>query len=165
VVKKLLIALVAGALLAPVGLALSSTGGKGLVRGGSTKCTKYAKRAHAAGGTYRKCVVVARTTITKTKTVYYPVTVTRTLNHATTSTRNTTVTRTYSSTTTGYVTQTQLHTVTAPDSTTTTFVTTSEPFPGVTQTVTETSTVTTTTTTTATIGPSGPSGFAGSAGD
>ena len=154
-VKKLLIALLAGALLTPVGLALSSTGGKGMVRGGTTKCTKYAKRAHAAGGTYKKCIVVVKTTITKTKTVYYPVTVTQTSNHTVTSTHNTTVTKTYESTTTGVVTQTQVHTVTEPDSTTTTFTTTSEPFPGVTQTVTltdyvtstEYSTVTTTVTT------------------
>jgi hypothetical protein len=34
VLKKLLIALAAGALLLPVGLALSNTGGKGLVHGG-----------------------------------------------------------------------------------------------------------------------------------
>jgi len=156
VVKKLLIALVAGALLAPVGLALSSTGGKGMVKGGTTqKCSYYAKRAHAAGGSVKRCVVVVKTTITKTRTVYYPVTVTRTVNHTTTSTHRTTVTKTYKSTTTGVVTETQVHTYTAPGDTTTTFVTTSVPFPGVTQTVTVTdyvtsteySTVTTTSTT------------------
>jgi hypothetical protein len=153
VLKRVLIAAAAGALLAPVGLALSSSGGKGLVRGGGTKCAKQAK-AHAAGGTYRpKCVVVVKTTITKTKTVYYPVTTTRTSNHTTTSTHRTTVTRTYVSPTTSLTTTTRLHTVTEPDTTTTTFVTTSEPFPGQTSTVTETATqtVTETTTTTTTI--------------
>jgi hypothetical protein len=146
VVKKLAIALVAGALLAPVGLALSSTGGKGMVRGGTTqKCSYYAKRAHAAGSSHvKKCVVVVKTTITKTRTVYYPVTVTKTINHTTTSTHRTTVTKTYASTTTGVVTQTQVHTVTAPGNTTTTFVTDSEPFPGITQTVTVTDYVTST---------------------
>ncbi|MGZ4203314.1 MAG: hypothetical protein ACXVRH_14800, partial [Thermoleophilaceae bacterium] len=63
-VKKVLIAVMAGALLAPVGLALSNTGGKGSVRGGSQKCSYYAKRAHAAGGSHpvKKCVVVVVTT-------------------------------------------------------------------------------------------------------
>jgi len=154
VAKKVLIALVAGALLTPVGLALSSTGGKGMVKGGtSQKCSYYAKRAHAAGGSVKKCVVVVKTTITRTKTVYYPVTVTRTSNHTVTSTRRTTVTKTYPTTTTGVVTVTHVDTVTEPDITTTTFSTATQPFPGTTQTVTETITSTVTTTTTITESP------------
>ena len=96
--KKLLIAVAAGALLLPVGLALSNTGGKGLIHGGSKQhCSYYAKkRAHAAGGVthVKKCVVVVKKTVTKTRTVNVPVTVTRTNNHTTTTTRNYTVTRT-----------------------------------------------------------------------
>jgi hypothetical protein len=66
------------------------------VHGGSPKCVRYAK-AHAAGAGYRQCVVVVRTTITKTQTVYYPVMVTRTSNRTVTSTHETTLTRTYTS--------------------------------------------------------------------
>ncbi len=108
--KKLLLAAAAGALLLPVGLALSNTGGKGLVHGGSQpKCAYYAKHkvAHAAGGTQKKCVVVVRTTVTRTKTVYLPVTVTRTSNHSTTTTRSYTSTKTYTTPVTGYTTTTR----------------------------------------------------------
>jgi hypothetical protein len=150
VLKRVLIGLVAGALVAPAALALSNTGGKGLVHGGSSKCTRYAK-AHAAGGSYKKCVVVVRTTITKTKTVYYPVTVTRTSNQTVTSTHKTTVTRTYVSPVTSLTTTTRVHTVTEPDTTTTTLVTTSVPFPEITETVTQTTTETVTDTTTTTV--------------
>src|SRR2546423_15514436 len=84
--KKLFIAVAVGALLSPVGLALSSTGGKGLgPRGGTSQCSK---KARAAGGTHQSCVVTVRTTITKYKTVYRPVTTTETTNHTTTSTKS-----------------------------------------------------------------------------
>src|SRR5262249_52445399 len=84
VLKKLLIALVAGAVLAPVGLALSSTSGTGAIQ---TSCARYAQ-PYAAGGVYvKKCIVVVKRTVTRTKTVYYPVTVTRTNVHTNTYTR------------------------------------------------------------------------------
>jgi hypothetical protein len=92
--KKLFIAVAVGALLSPVGLALSSTGGKGLgPRGGTSQCSKQAR---AAGGTHQSCVVTVRTTITKYKTVYRPVTTTKTTNRTTTSTKS----QTYTTTTT-----------------------------------------------------------------
>ena len=92
--KKIFIAVALGALLSPVGLAFSRTGGKGLSpRGGTTYCSH---KARAAGGTHPSCVVTVRTTVTKYKTVYRPVTSTKTVNHTTTSTKN----RTYTTTTT-----------------------------------------------------------------
>ena len=92
--KKIFIAVAVGALLSPVGLAFSRTGGKGLSpRGGTTYCSH---KARAAGGTHPSCVVTVRTTVTKYKTVYHPVTTTKTVNHTTTSTTR----RTYTTTTT-----------------------------------------------------------------
>ncbi len=92
--KKIFIAVAVGALLSPVGLAFSRTGGKGLSpRGGTTYCSH---KARAAGGNHQSCVVTVRTTVTKYKTVYHPVTSTKTVNHTTTSTKN----RTYTTTTT-----------------------------------------------------------------
>ena len=92
--KKIFIAVALGALLSPVGLAFSRTGGKGLApRGGTTYCSH---KARAAGGTHPNCVATVRATATKYKTVYRPVTSTKTVNHTTTSTKN----RTYTTTTT-----------------------------------------------------------------
>jgi hypothetical protein len=92
--KKIFIAVAVGALLSPVGLAFSRTGGKGLApRGGTTYCSH---KARAAGGTHPSCVVTVRTTVTKYKTVYHPSTTTKTVNHTTTSTTR----RTYTTTTT-----------------------------------------------------------------
>ena len=49
-VRKLLIGVLVGAVLTPVGLALSNTGGKGTVRGGTQQhCSYYSRKAHAAG--------------------------------------------------------------------------------------------------------------------
>jgi hypothetical protein len=156
--KKLFIAVAVGALLSPVGLALSSTGGKGLgPRGGTSQCSK---KARAAGGTHQSCVVTVRTTITKYKTVYRPVTTTKTTDHTTTSTKSQTYTRTTTvggdgSTTTSTVTRfftvpghtftalggTQTVTQTAPGSTFTTQSTATDHV-----TTTQTETVTTTST-------------------
>jgi hypothetical protein len=113
--KKLLLGAAAGALLMPVGLAISNTGGKGLARGGTTQtCAYYAKQkvAHAAGGSTRRCVVVIRTTITRTKTVYVPVTVTKTNNHSTTTTESYTTTETGTTPVTDYTTTTETFTET-----------------------------------------------------
>jgi hypothetical protein len=92
--KKILIAVGVGALLSPVGLALSSTGGKGLVKGGSSYCSK--KAAHAAGGSHPVCTSTSRSTITKYKTVSRPSTTTRVTHRTTTVINN----RTYTVTTT-----------------------------------------------------------------
>jgi hypothetical protein len=90
VFKKICIAVFAGALLSPVGLALSNTGGKGIVRGGNTNyCSK---KARAAGGSHPVCTSTTRTTITKYKTVTKPVTTTRYTNRTTTSTKYNTYT-------------------------------------------------------------------------
>jgi hypothetical protein len=88
--KKICIAVFVGALLSPVGLALSNTGGKGVVRGGSTNyCSK---KARAAGGYHPVCTSTTRTTVTKYKTVTKPVTTTRYTNRTTTSTKYNTYT-------------------------------------------------------------------------
>jgi hypothetical protein len=88
--KKICIAVFVGALLSPVGLALSNTGGKGVVRGGNTNyCSK---KARAAGGYHPVCTRTTRTTITKYKTVTKPVTTTRYTNRTTTSTKYNTYT-------------------------------------------------------------------------
>jgi hypothetical protein len=93
--KKILIAVAAGALLSPVGLALSSTGGKGLVKGGTPNyCAK--KAAHAAGGYHPICTSTSRSTVTKYKTVRRPSTTTKVTNRTTTVVNN----RTYTVTTT-----------------------------------------------------------------
>jgi len=91
--KKILIAVAAGALLSPVGLALSSTGGKGLVKGGSY-CSK--KAAHAAGGYHPICTSTSRSTVTKYRTVRRPSTTTKVTHRTTTVIDN----RTYTITTT-----------------------------------------------------------------
>jgi hypothetical protein len=93
--KKICIAVFVGALLSPVGLALSQTGGKGMVKGGSTYCSK---KARAAGGYHPICTTTSRTTITKYKTVTKNQTTTRYTNRTTTSTKYNTYTQT---TTTG----------------------------------------------------------------
>lgn len=158
--KKIFIAVALGALLSPVGLAFSRTGGKGLSpRGGTTYCSH---KARAAGGTHPSCVVTVRTTVTKYKTVYRPVTSTKTVNHTTTSTKN----RTYTTTTTlggggttVVVTKTIGQTYTVPGKTFTEEVGGTVTVGGSTSTATETTTqhtstvttVTTTTTTTVTI--------------
>jgi hypothetical protein len=95
--RKILIAVAAGALLSPVGLALSSTGGKGLVKGGSY-CSK--KAAHAAGGSHPVCTSTSRSTVTKYTTVRRPSTTTKVTHRTTTVINN----RTYTVTTTGIVT-------------------------------------------------------------
>lgn len=153
--KKIFIAVAVGALLSPVGLAFSRTGGKGLSpRGGTTYCSH---KARAAGGTHPSCVVTVRTTVTKYKTVYHPVTTTKTVNHTTTSTTR----RTYTTTTTlgggattVVVTKTIGQTYTVPGQTFTTTVgggTTSANSTTSTETTTvHTSTVNTVTTTTTT---------------
>jgi hypothetical protein len=153
--KKIFIAVAVGALLSPVGLAFSRTGGKGLSpRGGTTYCSHNAR---AAGGNHQSCVVTVRTTVTKYKTVYRPVTTTKTVNHTTTSTTR----RTYTTTTTlgggnttVVVTKTIGQTYTVPGHTFTTTVgggTTSANTTTSTETTTaHTSTVTTVTTTTTT---------------
>ncbi|HXD60272.1 MAG TPA: hypothetical protein VN606_20255 [Thermoleophilaceae bacterium] len=87
--KKICIAVFVGALLSPVGLALSNTGGKGLAKGGSSYCSK---KARAAGGYHPICTSTSRTTITKYKTVTKPVTTTRYTNRTTTSTKYNTYT-------------------------------------------------------------------------
>jgi len=79
--KKILIAVAAGALLSPVGLALSSTGGKGLVRG-SSYCSN--KAARAAGGSHPVCTSTSRSTVTKYTTVRRPSTTTKTTHRTTT---------------------------------------------------------------------------------
>lgn len=90
--KKVLIGVIAGGLLSPVGLALSHTGGKGLgPRGSTTHCST---KARAAGGSHPRCVVTVTSTYTKYKTVYRPVTTTKTTNHTTTSTKRVTYTST-----------------------------------------------------------------------
>jgi hypothetical protein len=88
--KKICIAVFVGALLSPVGLALSNTGGKGVVRGGNTNyCSK---KARAAGGTHPICTTTRTSTVTKYKTVTKPVTTTRYTNRTTTSTKYNTYT-------------------------------------------------------------------------
>jgi hypothetical protein len=91
--KKILIAVAAGALLSPVGLALSSTGGKGLVKGGTSYCSK---KARAAGGYHPICTSTSRSTVTKYKTVSRPSTTTKVTHRTTTVINN----RTYTITTT-----------------------------------------------------------------
>jgi hypothetical protein len=150
--KKIFIAVALGALLSPVGLAFSRTGGKGLApRGGTTYCSH---KARAAGGSHPTCVTTVRTTVTKYKTVYHPVTSTKTVNHTTTSTTN----RTYTTTTTlgggattQVVTTTLVHTFTVPGKTSTiTEGGATAVVPGNTTTSTETDTDHTTTSTTIT---------------
>lgn len=121
--KKIFIAVALGALLSPVGLAFSRTGGKGLSpRGGTSYCSH---KARAAGGSYPSCVTTVRTTVTKYKTVYRPVTTTKTVNHTTTSTKNQTYTTTTTLSgngTTEVVTKTVVQTSTVPGNTYTTTV-------------------------------------------
>jgi hypothetical protein len=150
--KKIFIAVALGALLSPVGLAFSRTGGKGLApRGGTSYCSH---KARAAGGSHPSCVTTVRTTVTKYKTVYRPVTSTRTVNHTTTSTAN----RTYTTTTTlggggttVVVTKSVVQTFTVPGKTSTiTDGGATEVVPGSTTTSTTTDTEHTTTSTTLT---------------
>jgi len=143
--KKILIAVAAGALLSPVGLALSSTGGKGLVRG-SSYCSK--KAAHAAGGSHPVCTSTSRSTITKYKTVSRPSTTTRYTHRTTTVINNRTYTVTTTDVYTAQKTVTEDLTTTVPgdDQTITGTVTT---FTGSTPTV-DCTTVTTTVYTTTT---------------
>jgi hypothetical protein len=128
--KKICIAVFVGALLSPVGLALSNTGGKGVVRGGHT--SYCSKKARAAGGYHPVCTTTTRTTITKYKTVTKPVTTTRYTNRTTTSTKYNTYTVT-SKTGGGEVVVTE-------------HVTTTSTIPGKTFIVTESEKVVTTTT-------------------
>jgi hypothetical protein len=145
--KKIVIAVVAGSLLSPVGFALSKTGGKGLVRGGSTYCTH---KARAAGGSHPICTSTSHSTVTKYTTKHVPVTTTKTTNRTTTVYKHITYTATTTVGSTTYVTTTVLdQPVTTPTITSTvTEKGSTTSIPGSTSTVTSTDTATTTTTTT-----------------
>jgi hypothetical protein len=141
--KKIVIAVMAGALLSPVGLALSKTGSKGIAPRGGSYCSHQAR---AAGGSHPRCVVTKTTTITVYKTVRRPVTTTKYVNRTTTTTKNVT----YTTTTTlpggeVVVTESRVKTLSVPGSTGTVTVT---PHTQETLTVTDTDSTTSTTTVT-----------------
>ncbi|MGZ4201038.1 MAG: hypothetical protein ACXVRH_03140 [Thermoleophilaceae bacterium] len=149
--RKIFIAVVAGALLSPVGYAASKTGGKGFVPRGGTYCSQ---KARAAGGSHPSCVVTKTSTVTKYTTVRRGVTTTRYVDHTTTSTKRVT----YTQTATGgggevVVTEHVLTTATQPGKTSTETITglTSTVVTGDPTTVTDTETDTTTTTETTTV--------------
>jgi hypothetical protein len=153
--KKIVIAVVAGSLLSPVGFAFSKTGGRGLARGGSSYCSH---KARAAGGSQPACTTTSRTTITAYRTVRRPVTTTKTSNRYVTTTVPVTHTVNTTVGSTTYVDKTVIDVVKEGDTVTTTLTTTTTSHkPGNTATLTTTSTavesteVTSTTTTTAVV--------------
>jgi hypothetical protein len=85
--KKVLIGVIAGALLSPLGFAFSKTGGEGAAPRGGSYCSH---KARAAGGSYPTCTSTSRSTVLVYRTERRPVTTTKTTGRTTTVVHNAT---------------------------------------------------------------------------